>query len=359
MTRLACALLFLLALLAVGASRLRAEDPAETPNVPGFGGGPPPTLPKGADDFLKPTERTDLLAFVKALRRQVAQLEVPPPSTEDVTALRDAWNAVLKPRVGRMAKRLERWTDPARWLFEEGEDTPYALKPDQWTAFTRDMASLATELHGAWKQYGSVKLKPKESMAGSGYVPSAPRLVPLAYPWPVLYSSVLDRQAAGARLGRWGSSSYWRLLNRFLYAWDWSWVRRAQWDEYWRKRRAATKDLFEQLRSELDGTRDTLGDTLLGVQAFVAALQNAEEERVQQECVPCRTQDETLVAMAEKALSGMHEARLQAEAFQGRSVSAYGTILRRWLRAQKAAVDVLAIAGTEQEPAESDESDDE
>jgi len=350
-------LLLSIPLLLLSGAPLRAEDPEGGEAPPGFGAEAPPEMPKGADAFMEPTDRPDLLDYVKALRRQVEQFRDPPPSTDDVTALRDAWNAILKPRIGRMTKRLERWSDPSHWVFEPGEDTPSGLKPEEWTAFTRDMASLATELHGAWKQYGTVKLKPKESMAGHGYVPSAPRLTRIVYPWPVLYDSVLDRQAAGLRLGHWDASTYWHLLGRFRYAWDWSWLRRQQWYDYWRKRRQATKELFDDLRSELDGTRESLGETLLGLQVFVAALQNAEEERMQAECIPCRTQDETLVEMAEKALSGMQEARLQAESFQGRSSSGYGTILRKWLRSQKAAVQVLAIAKTEQEATEPEDDE--
>ena len=351
MTRTACLLLALVLLL--GLVPAFAEEPDDAP----FGGQAPPDMPRGPEAYMTPTDRTDLLAFVQALHRQVAQFRDPPPSTDDVTALRDAWNAILRPRIGRMERRLERWGDASRWAFVDGEEYPVGLQPDEWTAFTRDMASLSTELHGAWKQYGTVKLKPKETMSGHGYMPAARPLTPLAYPWPALYGSVMDRQLAGTRLGGWDSQSYWHLLGRFRYAWDWSYLRRQQWNQYWLKRQQATKKLFEDLRSELDGTRDTLGETLLGVQAFVAALQNAEEERLQEECIPCKTKDETLVKMADTALEGMHTARLNGESYQGRSPSGYGTILRKWLRSQKAAVKVLRIAEEEEEE-EAEEPDD-
>lgn len=351
MIRIACLLSVLVLVLGIPPAL------AEEPEAPSFGGRAPPDMPSGPEAYMTPTDRTDLLAFVQALHRQIAQFKDPPPSTQDVTALRDAWNAILRPRIGRMTKRLEKWSDASRWIYLEGEEHPVALKPDQWTAFTRDMASLATELHGAWKQYGTVKLKPKESMSGHGYMPRGRPLTRLAYPWPTMYGSIMDRQTAGGRLGRWDSHSYWHLLGRFRYAWDWSYLRRQQWYEYWRRRRQATKKLFDDLRSELNGTRDTLGETLMGVQVFVAALQNAEEERMQEECIPCKTKDETLVKMAETALEGMHTARLNGESFQGRSSSGYGTILRKWLRSQKAATKVLRIAVEEQEAAEAEEAE--
>lgn len=347
------ALLLSALLLLLGFAPAFAEEPAPS----GFGGEAPPEMPKGPESYMTPTDRTDLLAYVQALHRQIDQFRDPPPSTQDVTALKDAWNAILRPRISSMTRRLKKWSDPERWLFVEGEEYPVALQPDQWTAFTRDMASLTTEIHGAWKQYGTVKLKPKESMSGHGYMPRGRVHAPLAYGWPSLYGGIVDRQAAAGRLGRYDSHSYWHLLGRFRYAWDWSYLRRQQWYEYWRKRQQATKQMFEDLRAELNGTRDTLGETLLGVQVFVAALQNAEEERLQEECIPCRTQDETLVKMAETALDGMHVARLKAEGYTGRSSSGYGTILRKWLRSQKAAVKVLKVAMEEQEAAEDEETE--
>lgn len=340
-----------------GLAPVLAEEPAGEPAAPGFGGEPPPDLPRGPEAYMTPTDRTDLLAFVQALRRQIEQFRQPPPSTDEVTALRDAWNAILRPRISSMTRRLDKWSKAERWLFVEGEDVPVALNPEEWTAFTRDMAKLITELHGAWKQYGSVKLKPKETLSGHGYMPQGRVYAPLAYPWPTLYGSVIDRQAAGVRLGRWDASSYWHLLGRFRYAWDWSYLRRQQWYAYWRKRQQATDQLFEDLRAELNGTRDTLGETMLGVQAFVAALQNAEEERLQEECIPCKTKDETLVEMAEKALDGMQTARLNGESFTGRSSSGYGSILRKWLRSQKAASKVLRIAEEANEEAAQEEED--
>lgn len=76
-----------------------------------------------------------------------------------------------------------------------------------------------------------------------------------------------------------------------------------------------------------------------------------------EECIPCRTQDETLLKMAETALEGMHMSRLKAEGYQGRSSAGYGTILRKWLRSQKAATKVLRIATEDQEEAAAAEAE--
>jgi hypothetical protein len=345
----------LLVLLAAVAPARAEEEPAE-PAEPAVAeraadlAAPPPDMPEGRDAFLEPGERPNLIEVLGSLRRQIEQFETPPPATPRVTALRDAWDSILEPRIRRMLRRLEKWEDPERWLYVEGEATPVALKPDEWAAFTRDMAGLATELHGAWQQYGSVKIRAKIPHGG---IPNpSPPSVYLGYPYAGLYNGILQRQSAGTSLGRWASGSYWRLVDRFRYAWDWSWYRRAYWYEHWQRRIEATEDLFEDLRAELDGTRDILGQALLGLQVYVAALQNAEEERLYDLCESCRTEDETLREMGRTALATMEKERLEAERYQGKSSAAYGSLLRKWLRAQKAALKVMEVAHEDEEPAD-------
>lgn len=303
----------------------------------------PPDLERGKDAFLKPVDRTDLLGYLRDLRRRIEQYEAPPPATEEVTALRDAWTAILKPRIARMLRRIDTWTEPERWIWTPGEATPLGLVPSQWPAFVKDMAALATEFHGAWKQYGSVKLRAKETPLGPLQAVRPPSIY-LGYGWPTLYGSILDRQAAARDLGAWDAYSYWHLLDRFRYAWDWSWERRRLWYESWQRRRQATEDLFQDLRAELDATRDAMGEMMLGLQVYVAALQNVEEERLLGQCTACRTEDATLREMGETALRSLSMTRLEGERYQGRSSAAYGSILRKWLRAQKAAVHVMAVA---------------
>ena len=321
------------------------EPEAEAP------GAMPPPMPQGREAYLTPVERPDLLETMRRLHRSLQSYETPPPSTPDVTALRDAWNAILQPRAKAMTRRVEKWLDRKRWLFVDGEATPIALQPDQWTMFTREMASLAAELAGSYKQYGTVKLKAKEPGLGTSRIYNPPSITMYGYGYPVLYGGLRDRQAAASTLGRWDSGSYWHLMNRFNYAWDWRYNSSIYRYQYWKDREEATVKLFDDLRDELNATRDSIGENLLGVQALVATLQNQEEERINEDCIPCKTKDETLVKMAETAMDGMQAARLDAEVYQGRSTAGYGTLLRKWLRSQKAANKVLAIATEEEEQA--------
>ena len=346
-------LLTLLAALLAAPPVASAED--APPQAPGA---LPPEMPQGREAFLTPAERPDLIETMRRLERSLKGYETPPPSTPDVTALRDAWNAILQPRAKTMTRRVAKWTDRKRWLFLPGEATPVALQPDQWTAFTRDMASLAAELAGSYKQYGTVKLKAKEPGLGTSRIYNPPRLSIYGYGYPVLYGGLVDRQAAAATLGRWDSGSYWHLLDRFNYAWDWRYNSSIYRYEYWKNRERATEQLFEDLRDDLNATRDSIGENLLGLQALIAAMQNQEEERINDDCIPCKTKDETLVEMAEKALDGMQDARMEAEVYQGRSTSGYSSLLRKWLRSQKAANKVLDIAvEQEQAAAEEDETE--
>lgn len=330
----------LVLLLGLAAAAVRAEDPP--PFDPRQA---PPTVPKGEAGFLAPVERPDLPGYLAAMREQLEQFRTPPPKTREVTALHDAWRKIMKPRLRRMLRRIEKWEKPDRWVREPGERTPSTIKPELWTTFTRDMAALATELHGAYRQYGSVRVVPKQLPTNRVSYPGLGTNI--GYPYAAPYGWILDRQAAGIRLGRRASHSYWHLMNRFTYSWNYNILRRQAWYDYWQKRREATETLFEDLRSELSSTQDTLGQTLLGLQVFLAAMQNAEEERLLGQCHACRSTDASLRKMGETALEGMEEARLEAERFQGRSSAAYGTLLRKWLRAHKAATKVMEIAHAE------------
>jgi hypothetical protein len=318
----------------VGASR--ADDvapPAETK---------PPEFPTGPESFSGgATDKADFRSWVTILRTHVERLKTLPPSTPPWTDLRDAWKSILEPRVGHVANRLATWEEPARWVVLTGDEAGdrMVLKPDQWQAFTGDMAQTATELHGALKQYKNVKIDSKVEQTTPPPSLPAPTLY---FSTPVMYRSILDRQAAGLLLpGRRVSPSYVRLLTRFQAWWDWSWDQRSKWYKYW-ERRTSLDALQQELTAELDATRENLTQTLLGLQVLVAAVQNAEEERLQAVCLACASDDKTLREMAETALRDMAAARLEGEKFQGDSYAKYGSIVRTWLRLQKAAVGVLA-----------------
>jgi hypothetical protein len=155
-------------------------------------------------------------------------------------------------------------------------------------------------------------------------------------------------------MGRWNMNSYWHLLNRFQGAWLYRLERRREYDDWIRKKERMRRETFEHLRSELDNTRETLMENLLGVQALVAAMQNSEEERMGQHC-GAYPPDDALREMVEVAGKALEDARLEAETFEGESSAAYGSLLRKWLRAHKAALKVLEVACVEAQAMAQDE----
>jgi hypothetical protein len=338
-----------LALAALADPAARADEPGSPPpGAPGnaandiFPGAddPPPQFPTGSEAFTAPADPTNLLQWIGVLHQQVQRFETPPPTSPESRQLYDAWTTILKPRIARILQRLDTWKDPAKWAVVEGETAPSILKPSEWTNFVRDVAQLTTELHGAWLQYGKIEIRQK---AGPPVSPQLwPRDIPLAYPWGTLYRSVLDRQRAGSGPEWFDGVSYWHLLGRFRSVWDWTWERRLNWYR-WLEARQEKAKFYAALDAELKATRDMLAQTLLGLQVFVGALQSAEENRMRSICSACRQSDATLREMAETALRDMRVARIEAEKYHGETYAKYGSLLRAWLRRQRAALGVLDV----------------
>jgi hypothetical protein len=341
----ACAAVLLPCALLGGPAWAEETDPDAVPTP-----GKPPEFTGGAEVYLKPVETGTLVDWVTALRGQLERLRTKPPAGPQDTQLHSAWESILEPRLGNMIGRLEKWQDPSRWVVVEGSEPAISvLKDDQWAPFVQSMSFLATELHGAWKQYQNVSIKRKNvppDPAQPGQPPFAgPVTYRIAFPVAGLHQAILHRQAAARQLGHVRFGSHWHLLGRFRNAWDWSWEQSSTWWKYLERQQAQqARERFEMaLQVALDGTRDTLNNTLLGLQAFVAATQETEQERLRGICLACKTDDATLREMAETALRDMEIVQMEAERFQGPSYSDYGSLLRQWYRRQRAAVSVLDI----------------
>jgi hypothetical protein len=332
------------------ASPALAEEPAGAPNdmFPGAEEAPP-EFPAGSEAFTAPIDRTNLPQWIGVLRQQLQRFETPPPTFPESRQLHDEWTTILKPRIARILQRLDNWQAEGKWAVVEGEAAPNILRPSEWTNFVRDMAQLATELHGAWTQYGKIEIRAKSGP------PTSPQLWPrdipfrLSYPWPTLYRSVLERQQAAANAGSYDGVSYWHLLGRFRHVWDWTWERRLNWYR-WLEQQQAKAKFYAAQQAELNATRDMLSQTLLGLQVFIGALQNAEETRMHSICTACRQSDATLREMAETALRDMAIARVEAERYHGDSYAKYGSLLRAWLRRHRAAIGVLDVTADEPAP---------
>jgi hypothetical protein len=237
------------------ASPALAEEPAGAPNdmFPGAEEAPP-EFPAGSEAFTAPIDRTNLPQWIGVLRQQLQRFETPPPTFPESRQLHDEWTTILKPRIARILQRLDNWQAEGKWAVVEGEAAPNILRPSEWTNFVRDMAQLATELHGAWTQYGKIEIRAKSGP------PTSPQLWPrdipfrLSYPWPTLYRSVLERQQAAANAGSYDGVSYWHLLGRFRHVWDWTWERRLNWYR-WLEQQQAKAKFYAAQQAELNATR--------------------------------------------------------------------------------------------------------
>jgi hypothetical protein len=314
-----------------------AEEPAR---ARGSAAAQPPVFP--AELVLEVEAKPiDPQAWLAALRGQLERMRTPPPTSPQDTQLKSAWETILQPRLGNMISRLEPWQESARWVVITGDPTFVTLRDDQWAPFIQSIAALTAELQGALQQYGNVKIRRRVQPEDVGAV-AAWRL---AYPTDGLYTSILQRQAAAQRVAARRLATHGALFGRFRQAWDWSWDQSSAWIRYIEEQEAAAaQEAIERgLEEALQATKQNLTGLLLGVQAFVASVQESEHARLRSLCVACRTDDATLREMAETALRGMETAQLDAERFQAGNYTKYNGMLRAWHRQQRAAVGVLEL----------------
>ena len=240
---------------------------ADTPRPSPPAGAPPAGAPPAAaspieavddDSLSQETAPTNPIEFLRSFREWVAQHRNPPPRARLDTALHDVWRAALRPRAGRMTRRIDKLIKRKYWLPPEGE--PTHVKPEEWSRFVREIAGLMTELHGAWKQYTSARPILRRGIpVGKVRVPG--HYYGYGHPALLWRRALVRRIAVGARhapvrLGRhlpganpglgvlppggkrpvvggvvhrrvglhWGRKelySYWNLLNRYRHGWTW------------------------------------------------------------------------------------------------------------------------------------------
>lgn len=73
-------------------------------------------------------------------------------------AVHDGWRIILKPKKGRMRRRLRDLAEARRWVYGD-DDAAVCLAPAQWNHVIRQIASYyVKELDGARQQYESIRL---------------------------------------------------------------------------------------------------------------------------------------------------------------------------------------------------------
>ena len=218
-----------------------------------------------------------------------------PVRSRDERAVYDAWRIALKPRASRMLGRVERVADPVHWEFDE-EREPELLRPSSWTLAVREFASLYTELVGAALQHGRMRIvwSPKTRFGIQAGTSRAP-----------VHTKTKAKEVAAAK----------EALEK---------ARRA-------KMRAA-KLTLDSILKRLEVTRATLAATLDETKHCLAALQRAEETRLDGR-IDRLAEGTRAREKAEDHLLAMARGRLKASRYRDDRPAGYGSLLRSdWLR---------------------------
>ena len=330
-------------LLLLGAPSVHAEDSAPKGKGKGKEKPAPPELLQDLSEMMT-AERDPVnpIDYLRSYRDWIRQHETPPARTANVHAQHDLWSGALKPKARRMTKRVEMLMKRKYWVPARG--TPERVKPEAWSRFTREIAGLGTELHGAWKQYGRANPRPKSYGFGFVRFPRPPRLgAYYGYPYrAVPMSAWRNGLARRSSIGVGGLEmrSYYNLMWGYNRAWEWSMWRRA---EYNRRRQELIRKQREFIESEREAARvvrDTLEQQMISLQVLTAAMQAAEEHALREE-IEKLPEGDVLRELAEEVVDTLKEARLTAEQYQGTSSAEYGTLIRKWVRAYKAGHTLL------------------
>ena len=144
--------LWTIACLLVLSGGVRADEEAATKDAT-----PSPLSELREEHLAKETDPVDPIEYLRSFRDWIAQHEAAPPRTQHDTILYDTWNAALRPRASRMTRRIDNMMRRKYWIPEDG--AAERVRPGVWRRFTREVASLMTELHGAWKAYAKARVR--------------------------------------------------------------------------------------------------------------------------------------------------------------------------------------------------------
>ena len=288
------------------------------------------SAPLGPAAAPEATVEVDVLAFVKSMREQLALHSKAPRHTAIDHGLYDLWHAILRPRIGRMIRRVQDLQHPKRWTKSE-QGLVLGLAPDAWSRTTRNMAALYTELGAALKRYerASVSFTSPYGL-GLDRRPAVYVGYPLEHLGPVAMERELYRRLRGGRvIWRDELRAHWRLLGRFHL----HYLRQAH---LWQRVEVpgepeAMRAAHEKHEEAIDRTAESLRVQMLGLRTLMATLQAVEEDRLRTKVLASTLNPEAQGALLEM-LGTMRQGRLDARDYEGDKHAEYGQRLRsRWL----------------------------
>ncbi len=265
----------------------RASASSAKPKGGNRSGAPGPAA--GVERSATPRDRVVLLA--DHLRGLLAA----PPRTAAERVRYDAWKAAIEPRARRMGARVERLASARAWEYDAAR-RPERIRASLWPTTVREMAALYTELAGALLQHERVRVVWRQRLfigtmkaTGGGGIVTA-------------------KDEAKVRAGE-----------------------KKALDDARRANQHAAKAVLDEALQGLQETRVELRALLAEVRALVAALQEAEEARLQAR-VRALPEDTSEREHAEDLLLDLAQGRLDAKRFGEEQSSGYGSLLRRrWL----------------------------
>lgn len=284
----------------------------------------------------------DPIEYLRSYRDWIAEHEKVPPRTDRDRALYDVWTAALKPRATRMRRRIDTLMKRKYWLPETGQ--PERVNPKYWSKFTREIAGLGTELHGAWRGYDKAQIQDRKGIAGT---PATRTRAPSyygyrGYGWPAgrWRGGIHARQRLGGYYTGVEINSYRNLMNRYRRGWDWriGHCNACERDRFELQKKK--REYVADRKRVLDTTKATLEQQMLSLQLLAAAMQATEEHALYAELQEL-PEGHLLREPAESVLVALRDARLRAERYSGNSSAEYGQLLRGWIRAYKAGETLL------------------
>ncbi len=317
---------------------------------------PSPLTELRREHFEREADPVDPIEYLRSYRDWIAENATPPPRTERDRGVYDVWTAHLKPRVGRMVKRVDTLMQRKYWEPEVG--TPQRVKPEAWSRFTREIAGLGTELHGAWKGYNKAQITDRRGMAGVPATRTKPPSHTAGYfgyghPGLLWRGAVLGRQSVGDLGYGYELRSYRHLLDTYRRGWGWRRRHCSHCEIRRRELQKKKREYVAERKKLLHTTRDTLEQQMLSLQVLAAAMQAIEEDSLRKEMEEL-PRDHMLREPAVEVLTALRDARLKAERYSGTKSSEYGQLLRGWVRAYKAGMALLKKEVKKAEKAEAE-----
>ncbi len=289
-------------------------------------------------------EQPDLLRYLEALGEQLAAHKQAPSRTRLNSGLYDAWSAILKPRAGAMAARLKNLQKERNWTGGKGK--PLHVRPAAWSTFTRELASLYTQLGGALRGYENFRPKikrPVSSFRGDDRKPPGSGDPIIGLDIAMLENQMVGNLRRGQPVTHTQLYSYYGMIEKYYAELERRREARRAWEEKQKRKKEKMDEIWSEVQMGIKFKKQSLQLQMISVRGLAGALQATEELRLQQ-LAAALPEGDTRGPALDALLKAMREKRQAAETFASSTTSKYGTLLRKWLASRKKASALLAKA---------------